>query len=927
LQKIKKNWFVRTKMSASFIVSPTTSSNCHNSYKNDEDDGKKPLDSNFNQFLFVADKQQSQPTTSALQPMNSVENDTLTSTTKSNTTFPYQYSEDLLRILKEVAAKGSSSVLPWKRSDKRQLSDRTIDGGKYAMSVSTMQASTQEMGGSNSTGSNSRRYHDYYHQASRRNSSSHKHKRSRISTTLPSRHLHSTRSTNSIGGGSGSGSSGGGSSSRNAASTTMTSTMVVEPKHSNITYINGTVQPTATTSNLFVLRPQSSSQTTTTTYQNSLFSSSHSIGMVGSVGNNSGSRSTSAVANAVASGSEYDDTSQYECDSEGTSATSNSEMSFSSNISKRRTLSMGNIVASRNSNTSFKITTTSTKRSDQVRQHYISVQDALRYALNLVLDYYYSHHGGYKVSRTEKQICSSAIDTIKSTNEVSNVTNDDTTRTNQPVAMSDEEIFQKRKKRLLDMLGRYCEGNLDQEGSNSDTEKASNIVISSYRGNAKNTIHPPFTIQRVAEVLMEPERYYKQTHKLCNCMEKLLLITSSASAFGGNVGEDTMQYRYEETESIALSKERTRVRSEFRQRHRKSRRKVSASALGSNVTTESNLKSDIDGNGIISYTALKTNNEIPDADAEDDDDELQDQSSTPNEMQLDAVARATLRNKFDHVGIDPHSQNAIANSRDVVALIESRRMTNSPPPPLTSSHTGLQLHRSNHGSPSSSKSSPTSSPDSNKSMLSPRIPSPLLFQHTNYNNNNVYDGSARLSPPLAPILSHPTNMHVLQLQQHYTNLSTSSAGQREVADGEHRSSPQASSSDIDSESDLDDSASDRSDGSDPGIVSAALSYVYEPLTAAQAMALNRRQQQVRIHNRSASSSQQQQQNQPVGNSNHGIMDGYNSMNNYNSNNYNVRILSNTDIEYQSGSGDSVDSTRAEDSGGSDSSSTTSDHAD
>ena len=43
---------------------------------------------------------------------------------------------------------------------------------------------------------------------------------------------------------------------------------------------------------------------------------------------------------------------------------------------------------------------------------------------------------------------------------------------------------------------------------------------------------------------------------------------------------------------------------------------------------------------------------------------------------LEAAARS-LRTKFDHVGIDPHS----SPDRDVRAIAENRGMTNSPPPP------------------------------------------------------------------------------------------------------------------------------------------------------------------------------------------------------------------------------------------------------
>lgn len=89
---------------------------------------------------------------------------------------------------------------------------------------------------------------------------------------------------------------------------------------------------------------------------------------------------------------------------------------------------------------------------------------------------------------------------------------------------------------------------------------------------------------------------------------------------------------------------------------------------------------------------------------------------------------------------------------------------------------------------------------------------------------------------------------------------------------------------------LDDSASDRSDGSDSG----SCTGISEPFTAARVMALNRMNQQ---HRR-----EQYLQNRALGQS-------YASGMNY---------LTPSDLEYQSG--DSIDSLMAEDSGGSDSSS-------
>ena len=106
----------------------------------------------------------------------------------------------------------------------------------------------------------------------------------------------------------------------------------------------------------------------------------------------------------------------------------------------------------------------------------------------------------------------------------------------------------------------------------------------------------------------------------------------------------------------------------------------------------------------------------------------------------------------------------------------------------------------------------------------------------------------------------------------------------------HQGRSSASNSDIDSESDdvsFDDSASDRSDGSDTGPGH------YEPFTAARAMALNRIQQQQRLQSR-VLTSQALHQSEGGG------------------------FRPPADSEYQSG--DSIDSTRGEDSGGSDSSS-------
>lgn len=264
---------------------------------------------------------------------------------------------------------------------------------------------------------------------------------------------------------------------------------------------------------------------------------------------------------------------------------------------------------------------------------------------------------------------------------------------------------------------------------------------------------------------------------------------------------------------------------------------------------------------------------------------------------IEAAARASLRTKFDHVGIDPHS----SIKASVRGMAENRTRTNSPPPP---SLTGIPIQ--NHVSvPSFVKH--LAEANAEKHQIN-RIPSPILFasstnelaqahksiEVTNLNGSQLQSSSlVDLSSSVTPTYSMemmleagmgPTNRH-----------GVSGVGESQEAEIEHGRSS-ASNSDIDSESDdisLDDSASDRSDGSDSGTGH------HEQFTAARVMALSRMHQQQRLQNR--------------------VMIGLASLSQSES------FRSPNDCEYQSG--DSIDSMRAEDSGGSDSSSQSSDIAD
>lgn len=111
---------------------------------------------------------------------------------------------------------------------------------------------------------------------------------------------------------------------------------------------------------------------------------------------------------------------------------------------------------------------------------------------------------------------------------------------------------------------------------------------------------------------------------------------------------------------------------------------------------------------------------------------------------LETAARASLRSKFDHAGMDPLSPP----DRDVRSIAENRCMTDSPPPPSMSAalpgHAGFV--RQHH---------PEQNPD--RPSIA-RVSSPILFSHGGE------------SPTHAS-----TNMHMLQLH-HAASLAGVSMG-------------------------------------------------------------------------------------------------------------------------------------------------------
>ena len=520
------------------------------------------------------------------------------------------------------------------------------------------------------------------------------------------------------------------------------------------------------------------------------------------------------------SGSEPEDTSQY--DSEGTSTTSASELSYDQHRHLRH----------RSQHLNFRVMNTSTSRNANVVRtdgpslplYTSSLREAFQVAVGLVLDFWFQRKGGYKLSPAEIEI-------------------------HKDRALSEKEIFWIRKERLLKQLGAS-----EMDGGTS--------ISTDVRG-------PPFTIQRIAEVLVAPEKYYTQTHKLCNCLEKLLLVSSPTTAFGGSRGGVTSQSCREEQELAALADERVRIQSEFRQMTRRRSSLASDSSGSESLVATGEMSSNQEKASADSpehATSLDPRFHVKQDDAVDGNSSFSElvrttpcsSSEAERREQLEAAARASLRSKFDHVGIDPHHHNhALLVNANTKAIVESRGLTNSPPPPNLTTAPNLSggllrsPHAADHPSSPVRSLSPilfndVSSPTGTTTSLSnPSSNMHLLQMHHAAALAGVSPfelmtlGTAPTGPPSAPLLgTAPFN------------------GTKEP-DVESRSS---ASSDVDSESDdisFDDSASDRSDGSDSGFVGTTSTVDGAAASnfsaVARAMALKRQQ-----HTRAAAASQQQQ---------------------------------------------------------------------
>jgi hypothetical protein len=209
--------------------------------------------------------------------------------------------------------------------------------------------------------------------------------------------------------------------------------------------------------------------------------------------------SAGSIGSARTSGSEVDDSTHYECDSEGTSATSNSELSVERRVCQR-----------------VIVQTSPAAAPGTPLGRYKTLRGALRKALVLVLDHSYLRRGGYKLSPAELRIHAAAA---AAQNSTAGVTKIDVT------PPSPEKTFLQRRRRLLELLGQDSESTEAETKSQSECVTNGDSVIShhaftgpSYLGDSAGEFNgPPFTIQRIAEVLVVPERVSGQIDMLLSC--------------------------------------------------------------------------------------------------------------------------------------------------------------------------------------------------------------------------------------------------------------------------------------------------------------------------------------------------------------------------------------------------------------------------
>jgi len=210
--------------------------------------------------------------------------------------------------------------------------------------------------------------------------------------------------------------------------------------------------------------------------------------------------SASSIGSGRTSGSEVEDSTQYECDSEGTSATTNSELSVERRAARKRVI----IQTSPGS-------TASLPSSEAPVCRYKTLRGALRSALGLVLDNSYRNRGGYKLSPAELRIHAAAVAAQSAASNaiaLAEAGNGGSEKENSPELdlepPSPEKTFQQRRRRLLALLGEDSDSS--EAVLNSPLHHHPQPGPSYLGDGAEFQDGPPFTIQRIAEVLVAPER-------------------------------------------------------------------------------------------------------------------------------------------------------------------------------------------------------------------------------------------------------------------------------------------------------------------------------------------------------------------------------------------------------------------------------------
>ena len=177
------------------------------------------------------------------------------------------------------------------------------------------------------------------------------------------------------------------------------------------------------------------------------------------------------------SGSEPDDSTQYECDSEGTSTTTNSEVSVERLRKTQQRWTAGTLGSSKRS---YGKIAPGDDHPPALSQHK-TLKEVIRYAVGIVLDHFYHHRGGYKLSPAEMRRNKTLL-----TNGMDKEPHSQLTSTSQP--LSSKQVFLQRRQRLVEMLLPKLPNGDDAFGDQFHADG------------------PPFTIQRIAEVLVAPER-------------------------------------------------------------------------------------------------------------------------------------------------------------------------------------------------------------------------------------------------------------------------------------------------------------------------------------------------------------------------------------------------------------------------------------